>query len=96
MVIITQKEKAGGGNMACETKEKSMEEQSCNEETARVSFYCMIENQKNLIEVLKILNKCETMTCSNEMKSEYKKLIKKIENAYLREAKYVMGARGVS
>nr|DAS91712.1 MAG TPA: hypothetical protein [Caudoviricetes sp.] len=82
--------------MDCETKEKSREEQSRNEETARVSFYCMIENQKNLIEVLKILNKCETMTCSNEMKSEYKKLIKKIENAYLREAKYVMGVRGVS
>lgn len=94
-MIITQKEK-GGGNMDCETKEKSREEQSRNEETARVSFYCMIENQKNLIEVLKILNKCETMTCSNEMKSEYKKLIKKIENAYLREAKHVMSIKGIS
>lgn len=95
-MIIAQKEKAGGGNMACETKEKSREEQLHKEETENISFYCMIKNQKNLIEVLKILNKCETMTRSNEMKSEYRKLIKKIENAYLREAKYVMGERGVS
>lgn len=82
--------------MNCETKEKNREEQSRNEETARVSFYCMLDNQKNLIEVLKILSKCETMTCSNELKSEYKKLIKKIENTYLREAKYVMSVRGLS
>lgn len=81
--------------MHCETKEKHKEEQSGNEETARVSFNCMLDNQKSLIEVLKILNKCEKMTCSNEMKSEYKKLIKKIENTYLREAKYVMSTRGI-
>ena len=94
-MIIAQKEK-GGGNMHCERKEKHREEQSHNEETARVSFYCMLENQKNLIEVLKILNNCEKMTCSNEMKSEYKKLIKKIENTYLREAKHVMSIKGIS
>ena len=81
--------------MNCETKEKNREEQSRNEETAKVSFYCMLENQKNLIEVLKILNNCEKMTCSNEMKSEYKNLIKKIENTYLREAKYVMSLKGL-
>lgn len=80
--------------MNCETKEKTREEQSCNQKPVSVSFYCMIENQKNLIEVLKILNNCKKMTCSNEMISEYNKLIKKIENIYLREAKSEMARRG--
>lgn len=80
--------------MDCETKEKSREEQSCNQKPVSVSFYCMIENQKNLIEVMKILDNCKKMTCSNEMISEYNNLIKKIENIYLREAKSEMVKRG--
>lgn len=92
-MIIAQKEK-GDGNMDCETKEKSREEQLCNQKPVSVSFYCMIENQKNLIEVMKILDNCKKMTCSNEMISEYNNLIKKIENIYLREAKSEMVKRG--
>lgn len=80
--------------MDCETKEKSREEQLCNQKPVSVSFYCMIENQKNLIEVMKILDNCKKMTCSNEMISEYNNLIKKIENIYLREAKSEMVKRG--
>lgn len=75
-------------------KKKSRKEQSCNQKPVSVSFYCMIENQKNLIEVMKILDNCKMMTCSNEMISEYNNLIKKIENIYLREAKSEMVKRG--
>lgn len=92
-MIIAQNGK-GGGNMDCETKERSREDQSCNQKPVSVSFYCMIENQKNLIEVLKLLDNCKKMTCSNEMISEYNKLIKKIENTYLREAKSEIAIRG--
>lgn len=82
--------------MDFDKEQKGNEDQLTIEENVRISFACMVDNQKNLIEVMKILNKCEVMTCSKELKNEYKKLIKKIENTYLREAKYVMGERGVS
>ena len=94
-MIITQKEKEGG-NMDCDKEQKGNEDQLTIEENVRISFACMVDNQKNLIEVMKILNKCEVMTCSKELKNEYKKLIKKIENTYLREAKYVMSIKGIS
>ena len=94
-MIIAQKEK-GGGNMDCDKEQKGMENQLTIEENVRISFACMVDNQKNLIEVIKILNKCEVMTCSKELKNEYKKLIKKIENTYLREAKHVMSVKGIS
>lgn len=82
--------------MDCDKEQKGNEDQLTIEENIRISFACMVDNQKNLIEVMKILNKCEVMTCSKELKNEYKKLIKKIENIYLREAKYVMSIKGIS
>ncbi len=82
--------------MDCDKEQKGIENQLTTEENVRISFACMVENQKNLIEVMKILNQCEVMTCSKELKNEYKQLIKKIENIYLREAKYVMGIKGIS
>ena len=93
-MIIEQKEK-GGGKMDCEKEQKCNKDQLRTEENVRISFACMVENQKNLIEVMKILSKCEVMTCSKELKNEYKNLIKKIENTYLREAKYVMSLKGL-
>lgn len=81
--------------MDCDKEQKGNEDQLTIEENIRISFACMVDNQKNLIEVMKILNKCEVMTCSKELKNEYKKLIKKIENIYLREAKYVMSLKGL-
>ena len=81
--------------MDFDKEQKGNEDQLTIEENVRISFACMVDNQKNLIEVMKILNKCEVMTCSKELKNEYKKLIKKIENTYLREAKYVMSLKGL-
>ena len=81
--------------MDCDKEQKGNEDQLISEENVRISFACMVDNQKNLIEVMKILNKCEVMTCSKDLKNEYKKLIKKIENTYLREAKHVMSLKGL-
>ena len=81
--------------MDFDKEQKGKEDQLTIEENVRISFACMVDNQKNLIEVMKILNKCEVMTCSKELKNEYKQLIKKIENTYLREAKYVMSLKGL-
>ena len=81
--------------MDCDKEQNGNEDRLTIEENVRISFACMVDNQKNLIEVMKILNKCEVMTCSKELKNEYKQLIKKIENTYLREAKYVMSLKGL-
>ena len=81
--------------MDCDKEQKGNEDQLTIKENVRISFACMVDNQKNLIKVMKILNKCEVMTCSKELKNEYKNLIKKIENTYLREAKYVMSLKGL-
>lgn len=81
--------------MDCDKGQKSMEDKVSIEENVRLSFACMADNQKKLIEVMKILSACEAMTCSKELKNEYKNLIKKIENTYLREAKYVMSLKGL-
>ncbi|WP_126939761.1 hypothetical protein [Veillonella sp. VA142] len=81
--------------MDCDKEQKCKKDQLTIEENVRISFACMVDNQKNLIEAMKILNKCEVMTCSKELKNEYKNLIKKIENTYLREAKYVMSLKGL-
>lgn len=81
--------------MDCDKEQKCKKDQLTIEENVRISFACMVDNQKNLIEAMKILNKCEVMTCSKELKNEYKNIIKKIENTYLREAKYVMSLKGL-
>ena len=62
--------------MDCDKEQKGMENQLTIEENVQVSFARMVDNQKNLIEVIKTLNKCEVMTCSKELKNEYKQLSK--------------------
>lgn len=46
-MIIAQKEK-GGGNMDCNKEQKGMENQLTIEENVRISFACMVDNQKKL------------------------------------------------
>lgn len=82
--------------MDCDKEQKGIENQLTTEENVRFLFACMVDNQKSLIEVMRILNQCEVMTCSKGLKNEYKQLIKKIENIYLREAKHVMSIKGIS
>ena len=60
-----------------------------------ISFGCMMENQKNLMEAMNILSRCIVLTCSEELKDEYKELIMKIEKIYLKESKYVMSLKGL-
>ena len=76
-----------------ETKEAKVKE--IYEQNVNLSFACMVDNQKTLIEVIQQLYRCKNITESQRVKKDYDRIIKGIEQIYLNEARYVMTLKGM-
>nr|DAY39764.1 MAG TPA: hypothetical protein [Caudoviricetes sp.] len=76
-----------------ETKDDKVQE--VYEQNVNLSFACMVDNQKTLIEVIQQLHRCKNITESHIVKKDYDRIIKGIERIYLNEARYVMTLKGM-